>query len=185
MESFELPALKKPGFESDDLIGTLARHGEAKHFDVRIISGDLDFLQLVSDHIKLIKLDGKIEQSIQYGPAETHARYGISPEQMIDFKAIVGDSSDNYRGIPGVGPKTAEKLLQRYETLDEIYSHLSEIEPLKLREKFEASREYVAHCQTLATICTDVLIELPLDKKFIFTLLNLLFIYIPRLGVFC
>ncbi len=161
LASFQIPTFKMDGFESDDLIGTLATK-LSKDSEVRILSADLDFLQLVSDRISLLKFNGKIP--ILYGPAETKARYGIEPSQIIDYKAIVGDSSDNYKGIPGIGPKTASKLLQDFESLDGIYNHLNDL-PIKVREKFNDHKDQALKCQTLATIKTDIHLDTK-DQKF-------------------
>lgn len=160
LASFNIPALKLDGYESDDLIGTLATK-LAKEGEVKILSADLDFLQLVSDHITLLKFNGKIP--ILYGPAETKARYGIDPDQIIDYKAIIGDSSDNYKGVPGIGPKTASKLLQEFKNLDGIYEHLDDL-PEKVREKFQDHREQATKCRKLATIKTDVPLDLSAPK---------------------
>ena len=165
LESFEIPVLKLPGFESDDLIGTLAHNADKKEHDVKILSGDLDFLQLISENVSLVRFNGRIEQQIPYGPKETLARYGIEPKQMIDFKAIVGDSSDNFKGIVGIGPKTATNLLQEFGTLDKIYEHVEELAP-KVRDKFIEQKDQALHCKMLATIKTDVPIEYDLDAKF-------------------
>ncbi len=167
LHAFDIPALTAEGFESDDVIGTIAVQAAQQGFDVKIISGDLDFTQLVSDKIKLVKLNGKIEASVEYGPEETQARYGINPEQMVDFKAITGDSSDNYPGLSGVGPKTTSDLLQEYGSIAGIYEHLDDLKP-KVREKFEAGREDLKHFQFLAEIRTDVPVEYSLEEEFHF-----------------
>jgi len=165
LESFEIPVLKMPGYESDDIIGTLAHSANSEVHDVKILSGDLDFLQLISDNVSLVRFNGPIEQQIPYGPKEALARYGITPDQMIDYKAIIGDSSDNFKGILGVGPKTAMKLLQEFGTLEKIYEHLDELAP-KVKEKFETQKDQAIHCKMLATIKTDVPVEFDLDRKF-------------------
>ena len=110
MQSFELPLFKSPGFEADDICGTLAVLADQKGYDVRILSGDLDFSQLVNDHIQLVKLNGKIDHSPISGPQAVEARFGIKPTQMVDFKALVGDSSDNFKGLSGCGPKTDPEI---------------------------------------------------------------------------
>ncbi|PID69993.1 hypothetical protein CSB37_03995 [bacterium DOLZORAL124_38_8] len=163
--SFNVPILKKPGFESDDLIGTLATNAP-QDFLVKIVSGDLDFTQLVTERISLIKLAGKIEHSPEYGPAETLARYEVTPAQMIDLKAIMGDSSDNYKGVAGVGPKTAAKLIQQFGSLDHLYQQIDQIEKESLRQKFLAEKKYVYHCQSLAKIATDVEIDFDFSQKY-------------------
>lgn len=166
--AFDVPVLKVPGYESDDIIGTLVKKS-ADFSAVKILSGDLDFTQLVDDRVKLVKFAGKLEVSPQYGAEETFARYGVTPDQMIDFKAIVGDSSDNYKGIAGVGPKTAETLISQYKTLDGIYENIDSIASEKIRGKFLEQKEYVYHCQKLAAIHTDVPIEFDFDQEFAFS----------------
>lgn len=157
LEAFKIPYLAEPGFESDDLIGTCTRQALVQDLfeTIYIASGDYDFLQLVGDRVKLLKLNGAIEKSPLMGEAETIERFGVTPGQIIDYKAIVGDSSDNYKGIEGLGPKTAQSLFEKYKTLEAMYDSLEEL-PLKLREKFRDQREYVYHCRHLATIKTDI-----------------------------
>jgi len=162
LDAFEIPVEIRPGFESDDLIGTLAKKAE-KNFKVFILSGDLDFLQLVSDKIRLAKFNGAIANSVFYGPAETHARYGITPEQIVDFKAIIGDSSDNYKGVAGIGPKTAEKLLADFKNLENILKNLEKL-PKKIQEKFKRDREYAIHCKKLAKIHTEIPLDFDLEN---------------------
>lgn len=168
LDAIDVPVFRCPGFESDDIIGTIATHAP-QEFSVKILSGDLDFTQLVNDQITLVKLNGKLDAAPEYGPAETKARYEVEACQMIDFKAITGDSSDNYKGIEGVGPKTAAKILNTYETLENIYEHLDELQPEKIQEKFRANKDYVFHCQKLARIATDVPVEYDFSQEFSFT----------------
>lgn len=168
LESFHIPLLLLPGYESDDIIGTIAKRSENKFPDSRIeiMSGDLDFLQLVDDRVRLEKFNGAFP--LQFGRNETVARFGIEPEQMVDYKAITGDVSDNYKGVAGVGPKSAASLLQKYKTLEGIYEHLDEL-PESLQTKFRNAREDAFHCQKLAQIHTDVPLEIPFEYKFEFT----------------
>ncbi len=167
IEHFQLPVLTAPGFEADDIIGTLAKKAEKAEKSVKIMSGDLDFLQLVNENIVLMKPNGKVQDSISYGPDETLARYGVTPDQIVDYKALVGDSSDNYKGLPGCGPKTAAKLLQEYGTLDNLFKNLNHLDP-KLRKKFEENKDDVLHCQELAQLKLDVPIEFDFNESFDF-----------------
>lgn len=165
LQAFHIPILKSPGFEADDICGTLAVQGAAKNLHAYIISGDLDYTQLVNEHIHLVKLNGKIDQSPLYGPAEVRARYGITPEQMVDFKALVGDSSDNFKGLSGCGPKTASEWLQKWNTLETIFQKKHELSPL-WQEKLAAEEEYIRQCKILAKIKTNVDLSFDWDKKF-------------------
>ncbi len=165
LEAIQIRRIEMPGFESDDIIGTLALKGEDQGFNIKILSGDLDFLQLVSEQTKLLKLNGKIEKSIEYGPEQTEARFFVSPSQIVDLKALSGDSSDNYKGIPGVGPKTAAKWLQEFTSLENIFNNLEKFDD-KTKEKLKINREYAFHCQKLAALKTDLLVDFEFDKKF-------------------
>lgn len=163
LESFGVQTLKIPGYEADDIIGTLAILNQNKGMVVEIISSDLDYLQLVSDYgISLSKANGGIKDSIKFTPKETREKLGVSPEQIVDYKAIVGDSSDNYKGVPGVGPKTAVTLLNDFKTLNGVFNNLDKLSP-KLSEKFRKNKDYAFHCYDLATIKVDVPLEFELN----------------------
>ncbi|MBU1867041.1 MAG: IMP dehydrogenase, partial [Candidatus Margulisbacteria bacterium] len=117
--AFGIPIYELAGYEGDDIIGTLAVEAGKKGYDVTILTGDLDPLQLVNDQIKVLATRKGITDTVLYGPKEVEARYdGLKPEQLIDYKALKGDSSDNIPGVPKVGEKTAVELLKEYKTLD-------------------------------------------------------------------
>ncbi len=111
-QAFGIPIYQLQGFEADDLIATLVRQAEAGEVDTTIVSGDLDLLQIVSDRTTLMTTRGGVQQTTFYDPAKVMERYGLRPVQMIDFKALKGDTTDNIPGIAGVGEKTAAKLVQ-------------------------------------------------------------------------
>ena len=159
IKAFNIPLLIKPGFEADDIIGTLVTQADDYHS--YILSGDLDFLQLVSDRITLAKFNGK--EPLLFDRQSTIEKLGLPPEQVIDYKALCGDSSDNYKGLPGLGPKGASKLLAEYPTLEAIYQNLEHL-PEKQRAKFEEHKDYVQHCQYLATINKEVALEVTPDS---------------------
>ena len=159
IECFGIPLLIKPGFEADDIIGTLAKKGETLDYKSFILSGDLDFLQLINPQTTLAKFNGA--EPLVFDRQKAFDRIGVYPEQIIDYKAIAGDSSDNYKGIPGVGSKGAAELLGKYHTLEGIYEHLEELRP-KVREKFETFKSQAFHCQNLATIHTHVTLDFDL-----------------------
>ena len=110
IEAFRIPIHQMEGFEADDLIGTLTRQAEADGLDSMIVSGDLDMLQLVSDRTSVMTTRLGVQQTVIYDPSALYERYGLTPDQMIDFKALKGDTTDNIPGIPGVGDKTAARL---------------------------------------------------------------------------
>jgi DNA polymerase I len=165
LTAFHIPFLKLPGFEADDICGTLAIQAEKKGMNVRIVSGDLDYSQLLNSKINLVKLNGKIDQSPIYGPAEVKARFGVTPEQMIDFKALVGDSSDNFKGLSGCGPKTAAEWIQQWSTLDNIFNNKENLS-IRWRDKLEIEEPYIRQCKILAEIKTDVPVEINWDSIF-------------------
>jgi len=154
VDSFGIQQFIKPGFEADDIIGTMAT--QAKDHHSYILSGDLDFLQLVNERITMARFNGSGPQL--YDAAATIEKLGLPPAQVIDYKALCGDSSDNYKGLPGMGPKGAAKLLAEYGDLNTIYQNLPNL-PEKLQAKFQDHQDYLYHCQHLATIKTDVPLE--------------------------
>lgn len=161
--AFNIPIFEKVGFEADDLIGTLARSAEKAGASVIIVSGDLDPLQLVDKKIKVLTLRKGISDTVLYDEKAVKSRYGLRPDQLIDYKALKGDASDNIPGIRGIGEKTAVELLQKYETLDNLLSHTKEIEKPKLKETLTTGREIAEISRRLATIVTDV--PLKIDFK--------------------
>lgn len=154
-----IPAYSKPGFEADDVIGTIA--DKAKE-NVVIVTGDRDQLQLINDRVRLYMPIAGLANSKLFGVEETVERMGVPPSQIDDYKALVGDSSDNYGGIPGVGPKTAIDLLLKYESFEEIYKHLNDI-PDKVREKLVKGRKNGTLSKKLATIVRDVPIKIEFE----------------------
>ncbi|MBI5527081.1 MAG: DNA polymerase I [Deltaproteobacteria bacterium] len=158
-KAFCVPVLSVPGFEADDVIGTLAAREAAAGRECVIITGDKDLMQLVSDRVTLY--DTMKEQRTD--TAGVRARFGVGPAHVADVLALAGDSSDNIPGVRGVGEKTATGLVSRYGRVEEIYADLSRVENVKLREKLEASREDALLSKKLATIVTDVPLDLAED----------------------
>jgi DNA polymerase-1 len=151
-----VPMYSKPGFEADDVIGTIAT--QAKE-DVVIVTGDRDILQLINGKVKLYMPVVGLTNAKLYGVVEATKRMGVPPSQIPDYKALVGDPSDNYPGVAGIGPKTAEKLLEKYGSIDKIYAHLEEIEP-NIRQKLVAKKDDAKLFFHLATIVRDVPIKI-------------------------
>lgn len=160
--AFSVPNLGCPGYEGDDILGTLSTSLSADGHQVVIATGDYDSLQLVSDlvSVKILKNGGKHEH---YNPASLLNLRGISPEQVVDVKALMGDTSDCIPGCPGIGEKTATKLITEHGDLDQLYSNLHSCTP-KMRSKLEDHREQVYLSQKLATIIRDVPIDFSLDE---------------------
>ena len=124
LNTFNIPLFEKEGYEADDLVATIAKKAE-KDANVYILSGDLDNLQLVSDKIKLYTLGKGIKDYILYDDQRVVERFGVTPVQMNDFKALTGDPSDNIPGVPGIGKKTAAELIQKYGSIKNIYEELA------------------------------------------------------------
>ena len=142
------------GWEADDLLGTLARQAEATDLRPLLLTGDRDALQLVDGTTELLFTRKGITETQLFTPASVYEVYGFTPEQVIDWKGLAGDSSDNIPGIPGVGDKTAVKLLQQYGTLENILAHAGEVKG-KLGEKLATFADQARKCRELATIRTD------------------------------
>ncbi len=154
------------GYEADDILGTLAKKGEAAGMDVMILSGDRDILQLVTDKTtqrlpKTVKGTTTIEN---YTPEKIKEVYGIEPRQIVDLKAMMGDSSDNIPGLPGVGEKTASNLLAAYGSLENAHDHYEEIKPKKAMEAFRDHYDLGLLSKELATIITDVPLKESMDE---------------------
>jgi len=144
------------GYEADDLLGTLARAATTAGLTVEIFSGDRDVLQLIDDHTDVYLTKRGISEVELWDQARFRAAYGLDPAGLIDLKALMGDSSDHISGVPGVGEKTALKLLAQFGSLDTLYARLGEVESAKLRANLEANRDAAFISQRLATIDCQV-----------------------------
>ncbi len=163
LDRFGVPIYSLPGYEADDVIGALARQAEAAGLEAIIVSGDLDPLQLVTANVKLFTTRMGFQNTVTYDEAKIQERYGLRPSQMIDFKALRGDTSDNIPGVPGVGEKTAAKLIAENGDLEGVYADLTRFTP-KLRENLAAHREQVYRSRQMATIVTDLPVKLEIDR---------------------
>jgi DNA polymerase-1 len=150
-EAFRIPVIEMDGYEADDLIGTTARQAAAAGFDVTIVTGDKDFVQLLTERITI--WDPMKDKDI--GMQDIAAANGVSPPQMIDVMGLSGDTADNVPGVPGIGPKTALKLIQSYQSLEGVYAHIEEIKGAKQRENLLAFKDQALLSRDLVTICTE------------------------------
>ena len=157
LKAANIPIYLKAGYEADDLLGTIAKKSDAD--SVIIATGDKDMLQLVDEKIKIYMPIVGLSSAKLFGQVEAKERMGVFPSQIPDLKSLMGDPSDNYPGVAGIGPKTAIKLLEKYFSLDKIYAHLQEIEP-NVREKLEGGKKDVLLFHRLATIVKDVSIKI-------------------------
>ena len=129
VEAFNIPIYEKAGFEADDVIGTIATQIKKNNSDIEtiIVTGDMDTLQLVNDSTKVYTMRRGLSDSLMYDEEKVFERYGLRPEQIIDYKSLRGDPSDNIPGVKGIGEKTAVTLLQEYTTLDGVYENIEKI----------------------------------------------------------
>ena len=163
VDAFGIPRLELEGYEADDVLGSAAHRAVEQGLGAKIFTGDRDLLQLVDERI-IVNLPGRsLSQAKDYRPKDVLETLGVRPDQVVDYKALMGDPSDNIPGVPGIGKKTAAKLLAQYETLDGVYAHLDELTP-GMRKKLEAGRESAYLSQKLATIVTDLQIPLDLEQ---------------------
>jgi len=159
VEALGLPSVRCPGYEADDVIGTLARRAEKAGWDTWIVSGDKDFTQLVSDHVKLLDPKKKSGQAEVIDREAVEERFGVPPEKVVDVLGLMGDSSDNIPGVPGVGEKTAIELVKTYGSLEAALEHASEVKNKRVREGLLAGREKGRLSKDLVTIRSDAPVE--------------------------
>lgn len=169
VKAFNIPIYEQEGFEADDLIGTVTKKLHGKQIDVIIVTGDMDTLQLVDKDTFVYTMKKGFGETTEYGPAEVRERYGLDPDQMIDYKALRGDPSDNIPGVPGIGEKTATELLQTFGTLDKLYeaveTNSKKLETVKSRvlELLRAHKREAELSKKLGTIVRNVPIHFILN----------------------
>lgn len=160
VDIFNLPRLEMEGYEADDVLGSVAKIAAEQGLGVKIITGDRDLLQLVNERTAVYVAGD--DKTYVTDKDVANSKFGVPPQQVVDYKAIVGDKSDNIPGVPGVGEKTALKLLEQYGTLDEIYSHLDEVES-RWQTKLEDGKDSAYMSRDLAAIHTDLPVKLDLE----------------------
>lgn len=158
LEALGVRQLEATGYEADDIVGTVSRKAEANGYRTTIVTGDLDALQLVDDFVTVVTPKQGVVDMAVYDPEGVHARYGFGPERIVDYKALVGDTSDNIPGVPGVGEKTATKLILEYGDVETLIDRLGEVEE-KYRKKIEPNLEQLRKSKWLATIERDAPVE--------------------------
>ena len=163
VEAFDLPIFEVAGFEADDIIGTLARRAEARGLDVVIVTGDLDALQLVSERVRVMVTSRGISETVTYDPDGVRAKLGVAPARVPDLKSLKGDTTDNIPGVPGVGGKTAARLLADGTTVETLLARPEGVRDARLRERLLEHREQVLQSKALSTIETNVPLEVSWD----------------------
>lgn len=179
LEKMNISIFEIEGHEADDVIGTLATQvarmsnttnsklqisNEAqKQIETIILTGDRDLLQLVNKTTKVLMPVVGVKETILYDEAKVEEKYGVKPSQFVDYKALIGDASDGYPGVTGIGPKTASSLLQKYNTFEYMYQNLGELPP-KISEKLATDAEQASLAKKLATIVTDAPVSCKIEK---------------------
>ena len=153
VEAFNIPVVEVDGYEADDVIATLAI--KASNVEVIIVTGDKDLMQLVNDKIKLYMPTRGLSEGQIVGPEEVKEKMGILPEKIVDYKGLVGDPSDNYPGVPGIGPKTAISLLEQFGSVEGVYQNLGKISSKNVLSKLAEGAESAVLSKKLATIVLD------------------------------
>lgn len=174
LRAFGIPVLEKEGFEADDIIGTVAKKYTDKEIDILIITGDLDTLQLIDDNIRVYTMKRGLSDTIIYGEKEVEERYGLKVSQMIDYKALRGDPSDNIPGVKGIGEIGASNLLKEFGTLENLYKKLDKLTEKQIIdspalsksvvEKLKKDKQMAFFSKSLATIRLNVPVKIDLKQ---------------------
>lgn len=174
LKAMKVLVIEKPGFEADDVLGTLATKAEKEGYQVSLVSGDRDLLQLASNKIKIrIPKTKRTGTEIEdYLADDVLEKYKVTPKQFIDLKGLMGDSSDNIPGIPGVGEKTAGKLIEKYKSIENLYDHIDELSPGKTTTTIKENKDLAILSKKLATICTDCDIDFNMEDAILEDIYN-------------
>jgi DNA polymerase I len=163
LDAMKVPVYRREGYEADDLLGTLSCKASDQQLEVIILTGDTDALQLVRPQVRVLTSRRGFSDTVLYDETAVRERYGLEPAQLADFKALRGDTSDNIPGVPGIGDKTASKLLAKYGSVEQLYQQLGEL-PEKQRLQLEPYAQQVTLSKRLTTIVCDLDLDLDLDR---------------------
>ncbi|MFZ4506616.1 MAG: DNA polymerase I [Fimbriimonas sp.] len=158
IQALGIPTVEVVGFEADDVVGTISKSATDHGYNTTIVTGDLDALQLVDEHVSVLTLKTGVTDTVTYDRAAVIARYGFGPEHVPDFKALKGDTSDNIPGVPGIGDKGAADLISKFGTVEEMLARFDEVEP-KYQKKISGNEAQMLLSKKLATIVRDVQID--------------------------
>src|SRR5690606_8194844 len=166
LKAMKVTIIEKPGFEADDILGTLATKAEKAGMDVSLVSGDRDLLQLASERIKIrIPKTKRTGTEIEdYYAKDVLEKYQVTPKEFIDLKGLMGDQSDNIPGVPGVGEKTATKLIKEFQSVENVLENIDKVSGKKLKEKLEEHKELAVMSKELATITKEAPVEVTVDE---------------------
>lgn len=165
LDSFSIKYYELPGYEADDIIGTLTKAADKEGWQTKVVTGDKDMLQLVSENVHVALTRKGISEVEYYDLAKLEEVYQLNPLQIIDLKGLMGDASDNIPGVPGVGEKTALKLLHQYQSVENVYEHLDEVSGKKLKENLVGNKDKAFLSKELATILREAPLEVKLDES--------------------
>jgi len=164
VKALRIPVYEMPGFEADDVIGTITQKLDANEdLETTIVTVDLDMLQLVTPRVRLMTTRSGVENTVMYDVARIDERFGLRPDQMVDYKALKGDPTDNIPGVPGVGEKTAAKLIREFGSLDAMFARIDGVTPEKLRDKLREYFDQIQMGRELSRIVRDLPVELDLE----------------------
>src|SRR5512141_2812615 len=164
VKALRIPVYEMPGFEADDVIGTITQKLESNEdLETTIVTVDLDMLQLVTPRVRLMTTRSGVENTIIYDIARIDERFGLRPDQMVDYKALKGDPTDNIPGVPGVGEKTAARLIRDFGSLDAMFERIDEVTPEKLRDKLREHYDQIQMGRELSRIVRDLPIQIDLE----------------------
>ncbi len=163
LDAAKIVHIELDGYEGDDVIGTAATKAEKQGFSILILSGDKDMMQLVNDHVSTVTPDIGFSTTKVYTAAAVIEKMGIPPNKIVDYKALAGDPSDNYKGAGGIGPKTAQKLLKEFGSLEGILANVDKLPEGKIKQNIRNSIEDIKMGKKLATIVTDAPVHIPLE----------------------
>lgn len=169
LTAMDIPILTLPGYEADDILGTVAKRMQKEGIPVSIVSGDRDLLQLADEKIKIRmpRTSRGTTEVRDYYPDDVKAEYQVTPLEFIDVKALMGDASDNIPGVPGIGEKTAVNLIVTYGSIENAYAHVGEIKPPRAQKALEAHYDMAEMSKKLASICIDCPVEFPYEKAIV------------------
>ncbi len=164
VEVFNIPIYELPGYEADDVLGSLSRQAEEQGIDTVIVTGDADTMQLVTARVNVIYPRRSFSDTIRFDEQAVSEKYGVTPHQIIDFKALVGDTSDNIPGVSGIGEKTAVKLINQLGSVEQIYERIEEINPSRIQSILKENKDIAFQSKELATIDVNTPVTLDLDQ---------------------
>ena len=164
VEAFHIPIFELEDYEADDVLGALSHQSSDQNINTIIVTGDADAMQLVSPQIRVLTPRRAFGDTLLYDEDAVIQKYGIKPDQIADFKALKGDPSDNIPGVPGIGDKTATKLIQQFGSIDQIYAHIDEVTPPKLHNILRENEAIARQSKELTTIVTQIPVTLDLDN---------------------